>query len=775
MSDRLVRTASHWGAYWVEVRDGRAVGVRPFERDEHPSPLAESLVHAAYDRSRIDRPYVRKGFLEHGAKSDRSRRANDPFVPVDWDTALSLAAGELVRVKSSAGNASIFAGSYGWSSAGRLHHAKSLLHRFMNLFGGATVQVDSYSNAAGSVITPHVLGDDKAIRGPGTTWDSIAANTRLIVSFGGMPLKNLQIEAGGTGEHSSTTAIRNLAGRGIEFVCISPIRADYADELKAEWLPAIPGTDTAIMLGLAHTFVTEGLHDAAFLERYTVGFGRFRRYLLGEEDGQPKDPEWAARISGIDADAIRRLALRMASTRTFITTTWSLQRADHGEQPIWMTIVLAAILGQIGLPGGGFGIGYGSVNRMGAARSPAPTLNRSVGQNPIRSYIPVARIADLLLNPGAAIDYNGERIIFPDIKLVYWCGGNPFHHHQDINRLVGAWQRPETVIVNEIWWTPIARYADIVLPATTTLERNDIAASADRYMFAMHRAIAPVDGAHNDFDIFADLAGRLGFREAFTEGRTEMEWLRHLYEVARQQASRVGIERPDFESFWQGGFVADPTPRDYDFLAGFRADPEGRPLSTPSGRIEIFSERVASFGYDDCPGHPTWIEPAEWLGSPNAGRFKLHLISNQPTLRLHSQLDNGPLSRAAKVQGREPVWINPRDAVARGISDGDVVRVFNERGACLAGAAVTDAVRPGVIQLQTGAWYDPDTPGLVGALDRHGNPNVLTLDKGTSKLAQGPSSQTTLVEVERWAERVPDIAVYDQPAIARGRSRQATS
>ena len=139
-------------------------------------------------------------------------------------------------------------------------------------------------------------------------------------------------------------------------------------------------------------------------------------------------------------------------------------------------------------------------------------------------------------------------------------------------------------------------------------------------------------------------------------------------------------------------------------------------------------------------------------GRAKAERFKLHLLSNQPKLRLHSQLDNGPVSRAAKVQGREPLWINPDDAAARGISDGDVVRVFNDRGACLAGAVVTDAISPGVTLLQTGAWYDPDTPGRVGALDRHGNPNVLTLDKGTSKLAQGPSSQTALVEVEPWTE-----------------------
>jgi biotin/methionine sulfoxide reductase len=521
------------------------------------------------------------------------------------------------------------------------------------------------------------------------------------------------------------------------------------------------------MIGLAHSLVSEGLHDVEFLKRYTVGFEKFRRYLMGDDDGQPKDAAWAARICGIDAETIRNLARRMAGTRTFITTTWSLQRADHGEQPIWMTIVLAAILGQIGLPGGGFGFGYGSMNRMGQGRSPVAPLNRPVGRSPLVSFIPVARISDLLLHPGMTIDYNGQRITFPDVKLVYWCGGNPFHHHQDINRLVQAWRRPETVIVHEIFWTPTARYADIVLPATTTLERNDIASSPDRYMFAMHQAIEPVSEARNDFDIFSDLAGRFGCRDDFTEGRSEMEWLRHLYEIVRQQAARHGIERPDFETFWETGYVADPVPEQFDFLSAYRADPDAKALRTPSGRIEIFSEKVASFGYEDCPGHPVWIEPAEWLGSAT-GERKLHLISNQPTSRLHGQLDNGPVSRASKVKGREPVLINPQDAAERGISDGDVVRLFNDRGACLAGAVVTDAMSRGVLQLQTGAWYDPDQPGEVGTLDRHGNPNVLTLDKGTSKLAQGPISQTTLVEVERWTEPLPDIRAFDRPSTIGG-------
>ena len=158
--------------------------------------------------------------------------------------------------------------------------------------------------------------------------------------------------------------------------------------------------------------------------------------------------------------------------------------------------------------------------------------------------------------------------------------------------------------------------------------------------------IAPVGEAQSDYAIFSALAQRVGCAATYTEGRSEMEWLRHLYEVSRQQASQHGIERPDFETFWREGYVADPVVAHYDYLSDFRADPQQHRLKTPSGRIEIFSERVAGFGYDDCPGHPAWFEPAEWLGSPQR-RFRLHLISNQPTLRLHGQLDNGSVSRAA--------------------------------------------------------------------------------------------------------------------------------
>ncbi len=371
----------------------------------------------------------------------------------------------------------------------------------------------------------------------------------------------------------------------------------------------------------------------------------------------------------------------------------------------------------------------------------------------------MARISDLLTKPGETFDYDGGSYVYPDIRLVYWVGGNPFHHHQDLNRLVDAWQRPDTVIVHEHFANALARHADIVLPAATFAERNDFAAGReDPYLMAMLRAADPPGDVLTDYDIFAGIAEHLGLAEKFTEGRSADEWVRELYERTRKRAAALDVQLPDWSELVELGRVSLPDlDRPAKPYAALRADPARHPIATPSGLIEIFSDTIAGFGYPDCPPHPTWLEPSEWLGSPVAQRFPLALVSGQPERRLHSQFDNGAHSRAGKVAGREPVLINPGDAQTRGITDGDVVRLFNDRGACLAGAVLAADIRPGVVRLSTGAWYDPLTPG---GLDVHGNPNVLTADHGTSALAQGPSAHTALVELELWTEPVPEITVF---------------
>ncbi len=322
--------------------------------------------------------------------------------------------------------------------------------------------------------------------------------------------------------------------------------------------------------------------------------------------------------------------------------------------------------------------------------------------------------------------------------------------------------------MHEPWWTPLARHADIVLPATTSLERDDIGSSArDRYILAMHRAIPAQGGARDDFSIFADIADALGVRDRFTEQRDVATWLRVMYERMRSAASRAGLEIVDFDRFWEAGFVEIPAPPATDVpFSAFVRDPAAHRLNTPSGRIEIFSERIAGFGYDDCPGHPVWKEPREYLGAPRAQRFPLHLVSVQPATRLHGQMDQGTLSLESKIAGREPLSMHPADAGARGLAAGDIVRVFNDRGACLAGLQLTEDVRRGVVVLPTGAWFDPLEPGTPGSLCVHGNPNVLTQDVGTSRLGQGPSAHSCLVAVERWDRELPPIKVHHPPPIA---------
>jgi biotin/methionine sulfoxide reductase len=237
-----------------------------------------------------------------------------------------------------------------------------------------------------------------------------------------------------------------------------------------------------------------------------------------------------------------------------------------------------------------------------------------------------------------------------------------------------------------------------------------------------------------------------------------------LYRGFRESTAEAGLDLPDFDAFWREGYVEVPPPdAPYDMFATFRADPGAHPLRTPSGRIELFSERIDSFGYEDCPGHPVWLEPAEWLGSPLAERLPLHLLSTMPATRLHAQLDAAGISAAGEVAGREALRISAVDAAARGIRAGDVVRVFNDRGALLAGAVVSDGLMPGTVQLANGAWYDPADSSAGGSLDKHGNANTLTLDRGTSRLGQATMANTALVEVELFTGEVPPVTAFEPP------------
>jgi biotin/methionine sulfoxide reductase len=446
--------------------------------------------------------------------------------------------------------------------------------------------------------------------------------------------------------------------------------------------------------------------------------------------------------------------------------SWSLTRQDHGEQPYWAAIAVAAMLGQIGLPGAGITFGYAATNGVGLEKPVVPYTAFPQGKNPVNGYIPVARISDMLLQAGEQFNYNGETGTYPDIKLIYWAGGNPFHHHQDLGRLLRAWQKPETVIAHDWCWNALTKHADIVLPCTTTLERTDIAMGPrDPYLIAMEQVMSPYAQAKDDYDIFSGIARQMGVGELFTENRTSEQWQQWLYEGSMESVGHCGEQLPTLAELREKRWHKLKAPVEPNVIfSGFRHDPVKHALSTPSGKIELFSSTIASFKYDDCVGHPCWYEPQEWLGSANKD-YPLHLISSQPRNKLHSQLDHGSVSRASKIKEREPVMINTVDARARHIEAGDVVRLFNKRGACLAAAVISDDIRQGVLQMSTGAWMDLITQEDGTFLCVHGNPNLLTLDKGTSKLAQGPTAHSCLVQVECFSGELPSITAFSPPLI----------
>ncbi|MCL2896886.1 molybdopterin-dependent oxidoreductase [Brenneria tiliae] len=744
--------ASHFGTYEV-ARDARGEPVlRPFRHDPRPSHVGLRYLELAQSAARITAPMVRRSWLEQGALAcDRRLRGREEFVAVDWPTVSRRIADEIIRVRERHGNQAIFGGSYGWASAGRFHHAQSQLKRLLSLAGGFTSSVNTYSYGAAAVLLPHVLGkeyQDACATAP--SWSDIAGHCRLLVSFGGLRLSNAQVEAGGTGAHRVAPWLDGARANGMRLVMISPSGRDAPPGGQVEHIPLRPNTDAAVMLALAHTLLTEGRADRAFIALCCVGFAEFEAYLLGRDDGVVKDVVWGEAISGVSRDRLYRLAHELAGQPCLINVAWSLQRARYGEQSYWAAIALACMTGGVGRPGCGFSFGLGAVNSVGqpvrSLRGPAVDQ----GVNPVRRVIPVARLTELLENPGGTLRYNGTTLPLPDIRLIWWAGGNPFHHHQDLHRLARAWQRPETIIVSEQVWTATARMADIVLPAALPFERDDLAASSrDNWLIYSRKVSAPPPQVLTDHQALTRVAQCLGIADAFTAGLSEAQWIERLYQGYRQRFP----ELPDWRTFRQRGFAVldegEDAPHPADHFRRFAADPQAHPLGTPSGKIEIVSRRLQAFGHEDLGAFPHWRAPEEWLLAPLTAQYPLHLLSPQPATRLHSQLDAVGESARARRRGYEVASLSPRDAARENVAEGDIVELYNARGRVRVSAHIDDQLMPGVVVLPTGAGFRLDEQGC----DVGGNPNTLTAILPASSFSQAAAPNSCLVALKRCDQR----------------------
>lgn len=749
---------SHWGTFDATVADNKITAVTPYAGDPDPHRIIENIIDAQQHPARVDRPYIRRGWLTNGPAATEER-GRDTFVPVEWDEALDLLAGDLKRIYRDHGAEAIYGGSYGWASAGRFNHAQSQIKRFLSCAGGYTQSVNNYSFGASEPFLPHVIATLAQWESKASTWKSIAENADLVVAIGGLARKNSAIANGGAVRHDLLPWLRTCRENGIDIVNISPLRDDMQDEVMSEWIPVRPATDGALLQAIAHTLIEESLYNKEFIANYTVGFDLFAQSLEG------KTADWAATICGVDAEQIRQLARKMAGSRTFLTMSWSMQRQQYGEQTLWLGVCVAALLGQIGLPGGGFGHGYASSNRVGHSEMKIGLPRFSKGHNPVRTYIPVSRVADMMLKPGGKYTYDGKTLTYPDIKMIYWAGGNPFHHHPDLKRLRRAFGRAETVVVQESMWTATARHADIVLPATLSVERDDLgAADTEDVLVPMHRLVAPYGQARDDFDIMRGLSIRLGCDEEFSGGMSSAQWLEQMYTKWAARYQSRGHDMPTWQQFWDEGVPIEVPKTDPDrtMHTEFRTDPEANPLRTPSTLIHLQSDEIEAMGYQDCPGTPTWRGPTDW---DNRAQYPFTMIANQPKTRLHSQLDVGGYSAESKIQGREPMRINPADAAELGLAEGDVAQVSSPRGWLLAGIALSEDLMRGVVQLSTGAWYDPDENGNCV----HGNPNVLTEDIPASQFSQSNVGQHAQVSLAKFVGELPPITVWAPPLISEQR------
>ncbi|KIS43383.1 molybdopterin guanine dinucleotide-containing S/N-oxide reductase [Kosakonia radicincitans] len=768
---KTVLTAAHWGPMLVDTDGEKVLASRGALPTRHPNSLQTVVQEQVHSPTRVRYPMVRKGFLA-SPSNPQGVRGQDEFVRVSWEDALALIHAQHKRIRDSYGPSSIFAGSYGWRSNGVLHKAATLLQRYMSLAGGYTGHLGDYSTGAAQAIMPHVVGSNEVYQQQ-TSWPLILEHSEVVVLWSANPLNTLKIAWNATDEQG-IPYFDALRKSGKRVICIDPMRSETVDFFgdSMEWIAPHMGTDVALMLGIAHTLVENGWQDDDFLARCTEGYPMFAAYLTGEQDGVAKTAEWAAEICGIDAAKIRELAQLFHENTTMLMSGWGMQRQQYGEQKHWMLVTLAAMLGQIGTPGGGFGLSYHFANGGNPTRRAAVLASmQGTVQGGVDAVdkIPVARIVEALENPGAPYQHNGMDRHFPQIRFVWWAGGANFTHHQDTNRLIRAWQKPELVVISECFWTAAAKHADIVLPATTSFERNDLTMTGDysnQHLVPMKRVVAPQYEARDDWEVFAELSERweTGGRERFTEGKSELQWLETFYNIAAERGASQQVTLPPFAEFWQANQLIEMPESEQNArfvrFADFRRDPAQFPLKTPSGKIEIFSERIRSFGYADCPPHPMWLEPDEWHG--NAEPEQLQVLSAHPAHRLHSQLNYSRLREQYAVAGREPITLHPADAQARGIVAGDVVRVWNARGQVLAGAVVTEGIKPGVICIHEGAW--PDLEPAAGGICKNGAVNVLTKDLPSSRLGNGCAGNTALAWVEKYTGPALTLTAFDPPA-----------
>ena len=699
--EKIVRTSCSYdcGARCVlkvHVKDGVIARIGT---DERPMPSLKACIRGlaqkdvVYAPDRITRPLKRVG-----------ARGEGRFEPISWEDALERVSKELLRVRAAYGNPSIFLVDYS-GSISPLQGFGRASRRFFSLFGGCTATwgITSYEAALFSALA--TFGTVYT----GATKDNFL-HSKLILLWGFDPVVT---RFGPDTVHWLGRAKK----AGARIVCVDPRLNHTGKALADDWIAIRPGTDAAMMIAMAFVMIVENLHDRHFIDTYTHGFAPFADYVLGKEDGRPKTPAWAEHITGVKAEVIAHLAREYATVKPgALMAGWAAGRTAYGEQYHRAASTLAAMTGNIGIPGG-FAAG-------GIGRIPFGYLKKSfpvpADTNP---KVHVSDVFDALLC--------GRSGGHPsDMKLLYVLGCNLLTQFLDVNKGRRALKKPEFMVVHERFLTPTARWADIVLPVTTALEGVDIGQpwSGSPYFTFLNKAIEPLGETKSDLEIFSELAKRVGIHGY--NPKSDEAWLRTFVEATP--------DLPGYEVFREKGFHEIELPGPW---VAFQEQIEKHvPFPTPSGKIEIWSHRISEMNDPLIPPVATYIEP--WEGPQDAlrRRYPLQLVSPHARTRVNSQFDNIP---RLKEKADDTLWMSPLDAEERSITSGDKVMIYNERGRVAGTVKVTKRIMPGVVSLDAGAWYQPDHEGV----DRGGCVNVLTRD-GKSPAGAFPCN-SCLVQVEK--------------------------
>jgi anaerobic dimethyl sulfoxide reductase subunit A len=690
----------------LHVKDNKIIRI---EGDDHPD--SDRQLRTCL-RCRAYRKYVHHPERLMHPQKRAGAKGEGKFERISWDEALSILSDKLKETKDKFGPESILLMTGGGYLAS-LHSGSMAAPRLLNQFGGYTTHYGNISSEGavwaslvqyGSVMVGHSRED--------------MLNSKLIILWGWDPARMI---SGSNTMHHLLKAKEN----GARVISVEPRYTDTAAAVADKWIPIYPGTDTAMMAAMAYVMITEDLHDQAFLDKYTIGFDKFKEYILGDEDGQAKTPQWAEAVCGVPAETIADLAREYAAAKpAALMDCQGPARSAMGEQYCRFAATLSAMTGNVGKPGGSacgglMGIPIGHMFRMSAippGKNPVEMTGPKIkGTLDIRDRV----IKRIHINKLWEAILEGKAGGFPaDVKMAWSMCNNYLNQIGNANKGDKALKKLPFFAVNEIFMTAQARYADLLLPVTTAAERSDLtyAWPSGPYYTFVNRAIEPLGECKSDLEICEMLSDYLGVKD-YRLGAKEDDILKHMVDQNPVTSKYV----TDFDKFKNDGIHRIELKEPYIAFRKQIEDPENNPFDTPSGKIEIYSQRVADINSPKCPPVPKYIPTFEDRNDPLFEKYPLQLLTPHPRNRVHSEMYKVEWLREAEPH---VLWIHPKDAEARGVSNGDDIQAFNDRGRVALKAFVTQRIKPGVVCMFEGAWYQPDENGI----DRGACANTLTKD-----------------------------------------------